>query len=145
MTHDGVVGSVCILRRQNDWITSFPTLAVVIGLEITSFFIEPQFVEKIMIEVGCVEKLSKRCVSVCVGVAVVKRETIFELELGARWLIQISRFTGKVLHGYTVVALRRGIVALAVRVPGELGSLRVPRVCNDLALPTDRIIYAPWA
>lgn len=98
-----------------------------------------------MIEVGRVEQLSKRCVSISVGVAVVEREAVLELELAARWLIQISRVAGKVLYSYAVVALRRGVVAFAVRVPSELGSLRVPGVCNDLALPAGRVIYAPWA
>ena len=43
-----IVGAGCVLRIENNGIGSTPTLAVVVGLEVTGCFVEAENIEEIM-------------------------------------------------------------------------------------------------
>ncbi len=142
-----VVHSGPVLGVKNDAIVTPTTLAVVVDLEVTRNLGEAKGVQEVMVYVGRVEKLRNR--RVLVGLRFRRVGHVRVLEFQGRAARPVVVFVGATAAGVdlckAVVAPGRRIVFGAVGDPGELRSLEIPWVCDDLAVTLVRVIGSPGA
>jgi len=142
-----IVSSGAILGVQNDKVTALASLAVVVGLEVTSSLVEAELVEEIMIVVGSIEQLRDRSVGVDSWVSLRKREWVRKVlsrAVRARVVEVIIAARGIDL-GDAVVATGAGIRGSTITLPGEWAGSDVPRISDTDTITLSRIVDSPGA